>query len=126
MTSHVPLTEAVTQNIVIGMMNIVAKTTIGATTTIGAARAHGHTSKVRHLKTALDELKPKTDMGAKRIQNMLHSHRDRFLRQQKETMERGWTDWAKHVAELHTFRADQENRVKEGKGIYKLNEEGIA
>ena len=29
-------------------------------------------------------------------------------------------------AELHTYRADQENRQKEGKGFYKPNEESIA
>ena len=57
---------------------------------------------------------------------MLYSHRNKFLHELREAVERGWSDWAKQAAELHTFRADHENRVKEGKGIYKLNEEGIA
>ena len=45
--------------------------------------------------------------------------------QMKEALHKGWAGWTKHVAELHTFRADQENRLKEGKGFYKLNEESI-
>ena len=49
-----------------------------------------------------------------------------FICQLKEAIERGWTNWAKQVVELHIFRADQQNRLKEGKGFYKLNEESIA
>ena len=30
------------------------------------------------------------------------------------------------MAELHTYCADWENRKKEGKGFYKLNDEGVA
>ena len=35
-------------------------------------------------------------------------------------MDRGWAGWAKQVAELHTYRANLENRHKEGKGFHKL------
>ena len=41
-------------------------------------------------------------------------------------MDRGWADWAQQAAELHTYWANQENRKKEGKGFYKLDEESIA
>ena len=57
---------------------------------------------------------------------MLHMHRDRFTHQLKEAMDRGWADWAQQAAELHTYWANQENRKKEGKGFYKLDEESIA
>ena len=65
-------------------------------------------------------------MGAKRIKTLLHSHRDRFVWQIKEALDRGWASWTKQAVELHTFRADQKNRQKEGMGFYKLNEESIA
>ena len=41
-------------------------------------------------------------------------------------MNRGWADWAKQATELHTFRVDKENRRKEGKSFYKLDEGSIA
>ena len=34
--------------------------------------------------------------------------------------------WASQAAELHTYHADWENRKKEGRGFYKLNDEGVA
>ena len=40
-------------------------------------------------------------------------------------LDKGWPGWAMQVAELHTYRADWENRHKEGKGFYNLNEESI-
>ena len=65
-------------------------------------------------------------MGTERIRTLLHSHKDRFVRQLKEAMNRGWADWAKQATELHTFRVDKENRRKEGKSFYKLDEGSIA
>ena len=41
-------------------------------------------------------------------------------------MDKGWEAWAVQAAELHTYRADWENRKKEGKGFYKLSEETVA
>ena len=41
-------------------------------------RAQGHTTKINHLKMALDELRAKTQMGADCIQTLLSSHKDRF------------------------------------------------
>ena len=34
--------------------------------------------------------------------------------------------WAAHAAELHTYRADWENRKKEGRGFYKLSDETVS
>ena len=75
-------------------------------------RPQGHTAKINHLKTALEELNSKIEMGAERIRTLLHSHRDKFRCQLKEAMERGWTNWAKLAAELHTFCMDQEKGLK--------------
>ena len=66
-------------------------------------------------------------MGFERIRTLLHLHRDRFAWQLEEALDRGWAIWTKQAAELlNTFRTNQENRLKEGKGFYKLNEESIA
>ena len=62
-------------------------------------------------------------MGTERIRTLLHSHKDRFVRQLKEAMNRGWADWAKQATELHTFRVDKENRRKEGKSIATVRED---
>ena len=34
--------------------------------------------------------------------------------------------WATHASELHTYRADWENRKKEGRDFHKLNDESVA
>ena len=44
----------------------------------------------------------------------------------KTALDKGWTAWAEQAAELHIYRADGENRRKEGRGFYKLNDESIA
>ena len=41
-------------------------------------------------------------------------------------MDKGWETWAAQAAELHTYRADWENRKKEGRGFYKLSKETVA
>ena len=89
-------------------------------------RAQGHTAKINALKTSLDELRAKTDMGTERIRTLLHTHRGKFEKLLTEALAKGWAGWAQQAAELHTFRADQENLAKEGKGFFKLNNDSIA
>ena len=43
----------------------------------------------------------------------------------KEALNKGWDSCTKQATELHTFCANQENDLKEGKGFYKHNEESI-
>ena len=64
-------------------------------------------------------------MGTERIRTLLHTHRGNFEKLLTDTLAKGWVGWAQQVAELHRFRADHENRVKEGKGFFKLNDESI-
>ena len=89
-------------------------------------RAQGHTAKINTLKTSLDELRAKTDMGTVRIRTLLHTHRTNFEKLLTDALANGWAGWAQQAAELHTFRADHENRAKEGKGFFKLNDDSIA
>ena len=89
-------------------------------------RAQGHTAKIKTLKTSLDELRAKTDMGTARVRTLLHTHRTNFEKALTDALANGWAGWAQQAAELHTFRADQENRAKEGKGFFKLDNDSIA
>ena len=75
-------------------------------------RAQGHTVKINALKTSLDWLRAKTDMGTERIRTLLHTHRRKFEKLLTEALAKGWAGWAQQAAELHTFRADHENRSK--------------
>ena len=91
------------------------------------ARAQGQEAKINTRKLSLDEMRAKTEMGAAaRIETLLHTHRGRFKRKLTKALDRGWARWTKQVAKLHTFRADHENRTKEGKGFFKLNNDSIA
>ena len=68
--------------------------------------------KIDHLKMALEELWAKTEMGVERIHTLFHSQRNRFVRQLKEALDRGWASWTKQAAELHTFRKNQDSHLK--------------
>ena len=88
-------------------------------------RAQGHTAKINTLKTSLDELRVKSNMGTARIRTLLHTHRTNFEKLLTNALAKGWAGWAQQAAELHTFRVDHENRAKEGKGFFKLNDDNI-
>ena len=64
-------------------------------------------------------------MKIEHIKNLLETKRKRFMEQLQAVLNRGWAKWAKQSIELRTYRADQENQQKDGKGFYKLNEESI-
>ena len=82
--------------------------------------------KIENLKKALQESQACATLLADRIRTLLQENRGRFSTQLKAAMDKGWVGWATQVAKLHTFHVDLENRRKEGKGFYKLNEESIA
>ena len=84
------------------------------------------TNKISNLKSALEEMQTCTEMKTKCIKMLLETKRDRFSEQLQAALNRGWAEWAKQAAELHTYRADRENQQKDDKGFYKLNEESIA
>ena len=65
-----------------------------------------NTRRIANLKTTLEDLQRRRECFATQL-------------------DKGWVGWAVQAAE-HTCRADQENRQKDGKGFYKLNEESIA
>ena len=65
-------------------------------------------------------------MNTTSIKILLATTHESFTQQLQSAQNTGWADWANQAVELHTYRADQENRLKDGKGFYKLNEESIA
>ena len=77
-------------------------------------RGQGYTDKINTLKMSLDELRAKTDMDTARIRTLLHMHRTNFERLLADALAKGWARWAQQATELHIFRADHENRAKEG------------
>ena len=60
------------------------------------------------------------------VRSVLQANREKFTAQIKAAMDKGWEAWAVQAAELHTYRADWENRKKEARGFYKLSEETMA
>ena len=37
-----------------------------------------------------------------------------------EALAKGWAGWTQQAAELHTFRADHDNRTKAAKGLLQV------
>ena len=56
---------------------------------------------------------------------VLQTNWERFSAQLKTALDKGWMAWATQAMELHTYRANWENRRKEGNGFYKLNDESV-
>ena len=52
-------------------------------------------------------------------------HRQQLNRKIEETLGHAWQEWSAQAAELHVLRADAENRRKEGRGFYKMDENNI-
>ena len=68
-----------------------------------------NTSKISNLKMALPEMRMHKEMNMECIKILLATIRERFADQLKAALDRGWAEWAKQAAELHMYRADQEN-----------------
>ena len=64
-------------------------------------------------------------MDETRIIALIAKHRQRFNSKIEETLACAWQEWSAHAAELHVLRADAENRRKEGRGFYKMDENNI-
>ena len=64
-------------------------------------------------------------MSTKRIKVLLETHKTLVLKKIVDTMDKAWGAWSDQASELHIFWANQENRRKEGKGFYKVNEDSV-
>ena len=82
--------------------------------------------EILNQKNALQQAQNHAQTVKENIRIILQTNREKFLTQLKTVMDKGWEACATQTAELHTYRADWENRKKEGMGFYKLNDEIVA
>ena len=81
-----------------------------------------------NAKIAREELeanRAQTGMDDTRIKILIDRHRQHLTKKIEETFGRAGEEWAAQAAELHILRADAENRRKEGRGFYKMDEASI-
>ena len=64
-------------------------------------------------------------MDDTRIKIMIDKYRQQLNRKIEETLGRAWQEWSAQAVELHVLRVDAENRRKEGRGFYKMDENNI-
>ena len=60
-----------------------------------------------------------------RIKILIDKYRQQFNRKIEETMGSAGQEWLAQTVELYVLRADAENRRKEGRGFYKMDETSI-
>ena len=82
--------------------------------------------EIADVKNTLQTAQNHLEVVRHNTRSVLQTNRERFTAQIKAAMDKGWEAWAAQAAELHTYRADWENRKKEGRGFYKLSEETVA
>ena len=81
--------------------------------------------EIANLKKSVEEARNRCQAITDNVRILLQTNRERFTTQLKSALDKGWMAWVAQAAELHTYRADWENRRKDGRGFYKLNEESI-
>ena len=60
-----------------------------------------------------------------RIKILIDRHRQHLSKKIEEAFGRTGEEWAAQDVELHISRVDAENRRKEGRGFYKMNDASI-
>ena len=78
--------------------------------------------KAKHETLALQTM---YDTGEERINVLVMKQRQILNRKVDETLAAGWKQWSAQAAELQVLWADAENRRKEGKGFYKMDDNNI-
>ena len=64
-------------------------------------------------------------MDKTRIKAVITKHRQRFNSKIEQTLACAWQEWSTQAAKLQVLRADAENRWKERRGFYKMDENSI-
>ena len=81
--------------------------------------------EVNELKAALELARAQPRVDATRMKILIDKHRDLLNRRVEEAFQRAGEEWAAQAAELHVLRADAENRRKEGRGFFKMDEASV-
>ena len=82
-------------------------------------------AEVNELKAALELARAQPRVDATRMQILIDEHRNLLNRRVEEAFQRAGEEWAAQAAELHVLRADAENRRKEGRGFFKMDEASV-
>ena len=64
-------------------------------------------------------------MDDTRIKIQIDKYRQKLNRKIEEMLCRAGQEWSAQAAEFHVLRTDAENRRKEGRGFYKMDENNI-
>ena len=76
-------------------------------------------------KDELDIYHAHYEMGETRIKAIVANHRQKLNNKVEEALARGLQEWLAQAAELQVLRANAENKRKEGRGFYKMDENSI-
>ena len=82
-------------------------------------------AEVNSSKEELEAIRAQPGMDETRIRILIEKHRQHLTKKVEEALGRAGEEWAAQAAELHILRADAENRRKEGRGFYKMDEASI-
>ena len=64
-------------------------------------------------------------MDETRIRILIEKHRNQLTQKVEEAFSRAGEEWAAQAAKLHILRVDAENRWKEGRNFFKMDETNI-
>ena len=62
--------------------------------------------KIKRLKDNEQEMQIKVEMGTERIKVLLDNHKEPFMKNVVEAMEKGWEAWSTQAAELQIFHVE--------------------
>ena len=82
-------------------------------------------AEAKSAKEELEAVRAQPGMDETRIRVLIEKHRQHLTKKVEEAVGRAGEEWAAQAAELHILRADAENRRKEGRGFYKMDEASI-
>ena len=82
-------------------------------------------AEVKSSKEELEAIRAQHGMDETRIQILIEKYHQHLTKKVEESVGRAGEEWVAQAAELHTLRVDTENRQKEGRGFYKMDEANI-
>ena len=82
-------------------------------------------AEANSAKDELEANRAQPGMDDTRIRILIDKHRQHLTKKVEESFGRAGEEWAAQAVELHILRTDAENRRKEGRGFYKMDEASI-
>ena len=79
----------------------------------------------KETREELELCRAQVSLDKTRIKILINKHRHQLNIKIEETLGRAWQECSTQAIELHVLCADAENRRKEGRGFYKMDENSI-